>query len=68
VSVTVIAPAGPENHAELRRRVPVTPDAAGGAGIQMSWKCDGKDPMVTGLAGYGPAEGRLVVWGTLQLT
>jgi hypothetical protein len=44
VSVTVIASAGPQNYAELRGRVPTTPDTGLGAGTQLSWKCDGKDP------------------------
>jgi len=30
--------------AELRDRVPVTPDTGPEAGIQLSWKCDGKGP------------------------
>jgi hypothetical protein len=44
VSVTVIGSAGPENCAELRGRVPVTPDTGRRAGIQLSWKCDGNGP------------------------
>ncbi len=44
VSVTVIGSAGPENCAGLRGRVSMTPDAGRQAGIQLSWKCDGKGP------------------------
>jgi PPOX class probable F420-dependent enzyme len=44
VSVTVIDTADPENYAELRGRVSMTPDPGRLLDIQLSWKYDGKDP------------------------
>jgi hypothetical protein len=61
VSVTVIGSAGPQNYAELRGRVPVTPDTGRRAGIQLSWKYDGKDPDEDRPGRLRPAEGRLAV-------
>ncbi|HEY3033889.1 MAG TPA: hypothetical protein VGJ54_04425 [Streptosporangiaceae bacterium] len=65
VSVTLIASAGPENHAELRDRVPVTPDTGPEAGIQLSWKCGGTDPDQDRPGRLPPAEGQLAVLRTL---
>jgi PPOX class probable F420-dependent enzyme len=44
VSVTVIDSADPENYAELRGRVSMTPDVGRRLDTQLSWKYDGKDP------------------------
>jgi hypothetical protein len=65
VSVTVIGSAGPQNCAELRGRVPVTPGAGRRAGIQLSWKCDGKDPDEDRPGRLRSAEGRLAALRTL---
>ena len=44
VSVTVIDSADPENYAELRGRVSMTPDVGRQVDTQLSWKYEGKDP------------------------
>ena len=44
VSVTVIDSADPENYAELRGRVSMTPDVGRRVDTQLSWKYEGKDP------------------------
>jgi len=44
VSVTVIDWADPENYAELRGRVSMTPDVGRQVDTQLSWKYEGKDP------------------------
>ena len=44
VSVTVIDSADPENYAELRGRVSMTPDVGRQLYTQLSWKYEGKDP------------------------
>ena len=44
VSVTVIDSADPENYAELRGRVSMTPDVGRAVDTQLSWKYDGRDP------------------------
>ena len=44
VSVTVIDSADPENNAELRGRVSMTPDVGRRVDTQLSWKYEGKDP------------------------
>jgi len=44
VSVTVIDWADPENYAELRGRVSMTPDVERQVYTQLSWKYEGKDP------------------------
>ena len=44
VSVTVIDSADPENYAELRGRVSMTPDVGRQLDTQLSWKYEGKDP------------------------
>jgi len=44
VSVTVIDSSNPENYAELRGRVSMTPDPGRALDIRLSWKYDGKDP------------------------
>src|SRR5215469_4649790 len=44
VSVTVIDWADPENYAELRGRVSMTPDVGRRLDTQLSWKYEGKDP------------------------
>ena len=44
VSVTVIDSADPENYAELRGRVSMTPDVGRRLYTQLSWKYEGKDP------------------------
>ena len=44
VSVTVIDSADPENYAELRGRVSMTPDVGRRLDTQLSWKYEGKDP------------------------
>ena len=44
VSVTVIDSADPENYAELRGRVSMTPDVGRQVDTQLSWKYEGRDP------------------------
>jgi PPOX class probable F420-dependent enzyme len=44
VSVTVIDSADPENYAELRGRVSMTPDVGRRLYTQLSWKYEGEDP------------------------
>ena len=44
VSVSVIDSADPENYAELRGRVTMSPDVGRQVDTQLSWKYDGKDP------------------------
>jgi PPOX class probable F420-dependent enzyme len=44
VSVTVIDSADPENYAELRGRVSITPDIGRRLDTRLSWKYEGKDP------------------------
>jgi PPOX class probable F420-dependent enzyme len=44
VSVTVIDSADPENYAELRGRVSMTPDVGRQVDTGLSWKYEGKDP------------------------
>jgi PPOX class probable F420-dependent enzyme len=44
VSVTVIDSADPENYAELRGRVSMTPDVGRQLDTRLSWKYEGKDP------------------------
>jgi PPOX class probable F420-dependent enzyme len=44
VSVTVIDSSDPENYAELRGRVSMTPDVGRALDTRLSWKYDGKDP------------------------
>ena len=44
VSVTVIDSADPENYAELRGRVSMTPDVGRALDTRLSWKYDGQDP------------------------
>jgi PPOX class probable F420-dependent enzyme len=44
VSVTVIDSADPENYAELRGRVSMTPDVGRQLYTQLSWKYEGMDP------------------------
>ena len=44
VSVTVIDWADPENYAELRGRVSMTPDVGRQLYTQLSWKYEGMDP------------------------
>jgi PPOX class probable F420-dependent enzyme len=44
VSATVIDSADPENYAELRGRVSMTPDVGRQVDTQLSWKYEGKDP------------------------
>ena len=44
VSVTVIDSADPENYAELRGRVSMTPDVGRRVDTQLSWKYEGEDP------------------------
>ena len=44
VSVTVIDSSDPENYAELRGRVSMTPDVGRALDTRLSWKYDGQDP------------------------
>lgn len=44
VSVTVIDSLDPENYAELRGRVSITPDVGRLVDTRLSWKYDGRDP------------------------
>ncbi|HUD77604.1 MAG TPA: PPOX class F420-dependent oxidoreductase [Streptosporangiaceae bacterium] len=44
VSVSVIDSADPENYAELRGTVSMTPDIGRQLDTQLSWKYDGRDP------------------------
>jgi PPOX class probable F420-dependent enzyme len=44
VSVSVIDSADPENYAELRGSVSMTPDIGRALDTQLSWKYDGRDP------------------------
>jgi PPOX class probable F420-dependent enzyme len=44
VSVTVLDSADPENYAELRGRVSMTPDVGRALDTRLSWKYDGRDP------------------------
>ncbi len=44
VSVTVLDSADPENYAELRGTVTMTPDIGRRIDTELSWKYDGKDP------------------------
>jgi len=44
VSVTVLDSADPDNYAELRGRVSLTPDVGRRVDTELSWKYDGKDP------------------------
>jgi len=44
VSITVLDSADPDNYAELRGRVWLTPDVGRRLDTALSWKYDGKDP------------------------